>query len=278
MKRLCLALLLPLLLAACSTLSLGYNQLPRLAAWWIDGYLDLDSAQSAQLDAGLRQLHGWHRREELPRWRALLSEAERLWDGPVTAAKLDALQLEAAASVERTLAQAGPLATPLLASLRPAQWERLQRRLRERLDEWKERQLEDDAAEQRGERFTTNLSRWLGDLERPLRQQALREAAAWPSEPDRLAGEWAARQRLTLDGLRAWSRGEQAAGLRLLLAAGGRDDVPGGALAPAERARRDAVEASTVKLMNAASAAQRERARARWAAWRQDLEQLEKQR
>lgn len=263
-----LLLLLSLLLAGCSTLSLGYNQLPRLAAWWIDGYLDLDRDQDRQLDSALQALHAWHRREELPRWQALLAGADSLWDGGVSEAELLALEAEASASIERTLARAAPLAMPLLAGLRPAQWERLQSQLRERLDEWREQQLEEDAAHQRGKRFARSLSRWLGDLERPLRRAAHQQAEAWPMDAERLAGEWATRQRKTLDGLRAWAQGDAASGLQLLLAAGGRGPQ---ALGPTESARRQAVMSSLLQLLNAASPAQQAEARARWAAWREQL-------
>lgn len=266
-------LLATLLLAACSTLSLGYPQLPRLASWWIDSYLDLDRAQDAQLDAVLEQLYTWHRREELPRLQALLKRADALWaEGGATEAKLLQLEREAGESIERTLAQAAPLATPLLASLRPAQWERLQRKLAERLNEWREKQQEADAAERRGKRFADGLERWLGDVERPLRRQARHEASAWPSDPDALAREWAARQQLTLQGLQAWSRGEHAAGTRLLSVAGGRDPAQ---LGPAESARRRAVLASTLRLLQAASPAQQAEARAHWARWQSDLQKLQ---
>lgn len=265
-------LLAALLLAACSTLSLGYPQLPRLASWWIDGYLDLDRAQSAQLDRGLAQLYAWHRREELPRWQALLARADTLWaDGQVSEAELLELEREAGESVERTLAQAAPLATPLLASLRPAQWQRLQHKLAEKLEDWREQQHKDHAAERRAERFVDSLDRWLGDVERPLARQARQEAQAWPGDADALAREWAARQRMTLDGLHAWARGEHAAGLRLLAVAGGREHAQ---LGPAEAARRRAVLASLQRLLSSASAAQQSEARAHWARWRADLARL----
>jgi Family of unknown function (DUF6279) len=261
-----------LLLAACSTLSLGYPQLPRLASWWIDGYLDLDRAQDAQLDRALAQLYDWHRRDELPRLQALLTRADALWaEGGATEAKLLQLEREAGESVERTLAQAAPLATPLLASLRPEQWQRLQRKLAERLEEWREKAQEPDATERRGKRFADGLERWLGDVERPLRRQARREAEGWPADADVLAREWAARQRLTLEGLQAWARGEHAAGLRLLVVAGGRDHTQ---LGPAESARRRAVMASMLRLLNAASPSQQAEARAHWARWQRDFQRL----
>lgn len=260
-----------LLLAACSTLSFGYGQLPRLGAWWVDRYLDLDRAQHQQLDAALAELHAWHRREELPRWQALLARADTLWEGGVSEAELLQLEQEATASMERTLARAAPLAAPLLASLRPAQWQHLETKMRERLDEWRERQQEPDAAAERGKRFASSLERWLGDLQRPLRQQARELAAAWPSRTEALGNEWAARQQLGLQGLRAWSRGEHAAGQQLLLASAARDMAR---LGPAERERRQQVLHGLVQLLNAAPPAQRAEARKRWARWQEELRKL----
>lgn len=260
------------LLSACSTLSLGYPQLPRLAAWWIDGYLDLDREQSKQLDLALAELMAWHRRDELPHWQALLRDADKLWAGAVSEGKLLRLEQAASDSVERTLAQAAPLAAPLLASLRPEQWQRLQRKLADKLEDWRERQHTRAAADRRGERFADALERWLGDLERPLRRQAEQEAQAWPSDADALAVEWAARQQLTLKGLQAWARADHAAGTRLLMQAGGRDSAQ---LGPAEAARRRAVLASVLRLLAAASPQQQADSHAHWAGWRRDLAKLQ---
>ncbi len=272
-----LSLLALLLLGACSSLSLGYHQLPRLAGWWIDGYLDLDREQRRQLDAGLAQMMTWHRREELPRWQALLGEADALWHkGPPDEAALLRLERAAYASMERTLAQAAPLAAPLLASLRPAQWQRLERRQTERMNEWLEAQRklvrDGDLAEERGKRFAKQLERWLGRLETPLRRQAVDAVRDWPADTEASVKAWAARQQLTRQGLRAWAAGELEEGRRLLVQA----SVPlPERLSEFERARRAMVMSTVLDLLAAAPPAQQARARAKWQQWRQDLVALE---
>ena len=41
--------LLSLVLVGCSALRLAYNQAPSLSYWWIDGYADLNEAQTGQM-------------------------------------------------------------------------------------------------------------------------------------------------------------------------------------------------------------------------------------
>ncbi|MFO6421576.1 DUF6279 family lipoprotein [Hylemonella sp. W303a] len=258
-----------LLVAGCSTLQFGYGQLPRLAAWQMDSYFDLDRAQSRQLDAALAELHAWHRREELPRVRAVLVRADTLWGEPasgrdVTVEELNAIEREAIAALNRVLVRAEPLAQPLLASLRPAQWEHLRAKQRKRLDEWLE---EEGDPEERGDRFVDNLERWLGSLERPLRKMARAEAARWPvQDREALRQTWEARQQRVVDALRAVAQGQREQGLAVLSAS---------LSEPIDPALSMAMRASVLRVLNAATPAQRAQARERWAHWREDLRQLE---
>lgn len=262
-------LALAALVAACSTLQFGYGQLPRLAAWQLDSYLDLDRAQSRQLDVALAELHAWHRREELPRVRAVLARVDALWGEPasgrdVSAEELNAIERDAIAGLNRLLVRAEPLAQPLLASLRPAQWEHLRAKQRKRLDEWLEEEGDPD---ERADRFVDNLERWLGSLERPLRQMARAEAARWPvQERTALRQIWEARQERVVDGLRAVAQGQREQGLAVLAAS---------ASEPVDPALSTAMRASVLRVLNAATPAQRAQARERWAQWREDLRQLE---
>jgi len=257
------------LMAGCSTLQFGYGQLPRLAAWQLDGYLDLDGAQRRQLDAALAELHEWHRREELPRAREVLVRADALWREPangrgVTADELGTLERETTAALNRLLVRAEPLARPLLASLRPAQWDHLRAQQRERLDEWLEKEGD---PEERADRFISNLERWLGGLERPLVQLARAEAARWPvRDREALRAVWQARQQRIVDGLRALAAGQREQGLALLASLSAE---------PVDPALSEAVRASVLRVLNAATPAQRAQARERWARWHEDLRQLE---
>ncbi len=257
------------LVTGCSTLRFGYEQLPRLASWQVDGYLDLNRAQGRELDAALAELHAWHRREELPRVREVLARADALWGegvarGSVSADQLDAIEREAAVSLNRLLARAEPLARPLLAGLQPAQWKHLQTRQRERLDEWME---EEGDAEARGDRFVENLERWLGDLERPLRRLAREEAKRWPVQDRAVLREiLEARQQRIVEALRAVAAGRSEQGLTQLTAVNAE---------PVDPVLKEAMRVSVLRVLNATTPTQREQARARWVRWREDLQHLE---
>jgi len=262
-------LLLLALMAGCSSLSIGYGQAPRLLAWWVDDYLDLDRAQQAQADAALQQLHAWHRREELPHWQALLRQAQRDAQGGLDAAELRRLEERLDASLRRSLRQAAPLAQALLAGLAERQWQGLQRQLDEKLDEWREREADDPDGRQRARRYVRGLSNWLGDLTPAAEQEAHAQALGWPRSDAALWRERAARRALIVDGLRAWSRGEHEAGVELLMAASAR--VPQ-RLGPAEQAQRQRKLDSLSQVLALQPPAEPRR---RWAKWLSDLESLQ---
>ena len=263
-----LALTLAIGLVGCSSLTLAYNQLPTLAGFWIDGYLDLDRAQARQLKAQLQTWQAWHRREELPRLAALLRQAQAALDGGVTHEELTALERGARDSVERSLQHAGPLAAPLLASLRPAQWQHLQQRFDKKLAEWREKQSGEDGREERADKYVQLLERWLGDgLARTTRRNAHADAEAWRVDIPVLAQARIARQTQTITALQAWARQDYAAGNALLV----RNMQP----MPSEQAYQDQVVASVLKLLNGLSPAERQRVQAHWAEWIGEVQKLQ---
>jgi hypothetical protein len=269
LKRLAVLLSLAALLAiaGCSSLTLAYQQLPLAAGLWANSYFDLDGAQRERLKAQIQSWREWHRREELPRWLALLQQAHQALEGGVTRDELLALEGAARASAERCLQHAAPLAAPLLAGLRPEQWQHLQRKMDEKTAEWRERNADPDGAEERGKRFSNNLERWLGDQDRSTRREARAEAAAWRFDLTTMAQGRAARQARTLDALRAWSRHDHAAGTALLM----RNLQP----LPSEQAYREQVLASVLKVLNGLDAQQRQEVHRHWASWQSDLRTLQ---
>jgi hypothetical protein len=270
LKRLAtgLAVLLALALGGCSSLSLAYNQLPFLGGLWIDSYLDLDSAQQARMKDKLRAWQAWHRKEELPQWVALLRQAgAALDDGVMTADELLALERAGRASAERCLQHAAPLAAPVLADLRPEQWQHLQKKIDEKNAEWRENNTGRDGQIERGKKYASTLERWLGDLDRATRRQARADAEAWHFDLTALADSRTAREARTLAALRAWAHQDLASGTAQLMQ-----------LAqplPAEQAYRDEIMASVLKLINGLDARQREQVRKHWADWQAQLRGLQ---
>ncbi|MDR7269519.1 hypothetical protein J2X20_002148 [Pelomonas saccharophila] len=269
LKRLTTLLALTLLLSliGCSSLTLAYGQLPLLAGLWADNYLDLDSAQRRQLKTQLQAWQAWHRREELPQWIALIHQANSALDDGVTQEELLALERGARASVERCLQHAAPLAVPVLAGLRPEQWQHLQKKMDEKTEEWRDKHSGGRSPDERAKRYTNNLERWLGDLDRPVRKQAAADARSWHFDLPVMAQARAQRQANLVRALRAWSHQDLAAGTALLM-----QDSQTFA---AEQPYRDEVVASLLKLLNGLDADQRAAVRKHWADWTAELRSLQ---
>lgn len=270
LKRLAtlLALALTLGLIGCSSLTLAYNQMPLLGGLWMDSYLDLDSAQRGRLKDGLRAWQAWHRREELPQWQALLRQAgAALDDGVVTADELLALERGARASLERCLQQAAPLAAPVLADLQPEQWQHLQRKMDEKAADWLEEQSGRGGPAERAKRYTTQLERWLGDLDRSTRKQARADAEGWHFDLATMAQGRATRQARTLEGLHAWARHNLAGGTAAFM-----HNLQ---TLPAEQPYRAEVTASLLRLLNGLDARQHQQVRRHWADLSAELHRLQ---
>ncbi len=53
-------------LSACSAIKIGYNNLPELSYWWLDGYVDFDGAPTkGRAEINLRLVAGPDKRKAL---------------------------------------------------------------------------------------------------------------------------------------------------------------------------------------------------------------------
>lgn len=76
-------------LSACSLVTTGYNNGPRLLVFtWIDPHLDLSSAQERQVVADLGQVQNWHRQHQLPLYAQWLQQMQALAPNNVQAAQV----------------------------------------------------------------------------------------------------------------------------------------------------------------------------------------------
>jgi hypothetical protein len=98
-------------LSACSAIKLGYNTLPQVSAWWLDGYIDLSDEQEPRM------------REDLA---ALLQQAERMVAGEATADEICAMVPPIRERLLAVFEQAEPAAVTLALGLKPEQLAHLQ--------------------------------------------------------------------------------------------------------------------------------------------------------
>ena len=69
-------LILVLFLGACSSTQFAYNRADWFVRWQIEKLVDLSADQQARLETHVDQLHDWHRRQELPRYHALILQLQ----------------------------------------------------------------------------------------------------------------------------------------------------------------------------------------------------------
>jgi hypothetical protein len=132
------------LLAACSTLRIGYSQADTIAYWWLDRYLDFSAAQTPQVRQALTQWQTWHRTRQLPIDTGLLEQAAREAAADATPAQACRWWTTVQGRQETYLhALVEPLADTL-GSLDEGQLRHLQTRLDASNREWRDTYLRGD--------------------------------------------------------------------------------------------------------------------------------------
>jgi Family of unknown function (DUF6279) len=119
-----------LVLGACSSVRLAYNQAPNLVYWWLDGYVDFSSEQSPQARQDIDAFLAWHRSTELPAYARQLQQWQALARQDTTPAQVCS-QFEAVRAAVLRASERGlePL-TRLAQQLGPEQLAHLQRHQR----------------------------------------------------------------------------------------------------------------------------------------------------
>lgn len=168
------------LLAACSSIQLGYNNADTLLLYSLDGYFDLDDAQEELARARTRALLDWHRATQLRGYAELIEGAQAKLAGPVSAADVLAFQNDLYARLAVLGERAAPDLAALALTLAPAQLERFTGKLaqdtskaRRELVRFAGRESLDD----RVKRYAERAESWFGRLDARQRE-LIRDALA----------------------------------------------------------------------------------------------------
>ena len=158
----CLALTLlgALTLGGCSAVKFGYEQLPSLAYWWLDGQLDLSSEQTPKVRETLAQLHRWHRQQELQPYADLLARAASLAEGPVSAEQACQLTQDLQQRLDLFMRQALQDAVPIILSLDARQIRHLAQHFTQKNVQWDEQWLQGSEAARLQRRLDKLLDRY----------------------------------------------------------------------------------------------------------------------
>lgn len=193
------------LLSACSAVKLAYNNLPELGYWWVDGYADLNDAQSVQLRGDLARLHEWHRANELPRVADLLQQIQRDTPADTTAQDVCRFFDQVRDRLDAARAQAEPGAVTLAMSLTPGQIRHVEAKFDKGNAEWRREWLALDRVKRLDKRLASAIERaeqFYGTLDE--RQRAVLRAGLARStwDPQRSFTERQRRQQDLLQTLR----------------------------------------------------------------------------
>ena len=268
------------LLQGCSAIKLGYNQADDLAYWWLDGYADFSAAQSQRLRAGLREVHQWHRTQELPLLAAWLQQAQSLAAEPVSAEQICQLADAGQLRLNALTARAMPALTAVARDLSGEQLAHLERQWAEKNAAWQDDWLKRSPAERdqkRLDNFIDRFESFYGSLT-PAQVQLLRQQvqqSAWTAPwgwQDRLY-----KQQQLLDLLRAFqtqtpspSRAQEDLWRWVM---GWASTTEGFGFETRQRLKQEAC-ANTAQLHNSTSPAQRLKAAQRLRAYASDFKDL----
>jgi hypothetical protein len=155
------------LLGACSVVKVAYSNLDVYLRWKADAYFSLERDQSALLDERLDAVTSWHRREELPRYAALLVDARDRVGAGLSEADLDWFIDSARARYGALARRCAADAAELLGMLSAGQIARFEARLKRDNDRFAEEYVAPPLEVQRQRRYETTLDAiqdWTGTL------------------------------------------------------------------------------------------------------------------
>jgi len=166
---------------------LAYNQLPQVAYWWLDGYVDFTDAQTVQVRADIAHLHQWHRKAELPRLADALEQSAQSMAADITPEQACVWMGFLRNRMQAVMEQAEPAVVALVASLSPAQIQHLQAKYQRNNDSYRKDWLERSPAEQKTKLADRTLSEVeaiygrLDDTSRALLRQLVADSVYSPA-------------------------------------------------------------------------------------------------
>jgi hypothetical protein len=269
-----------MLVSGCSALRIGYSQAPDLVYWWLDGYIDFNSAQTPRVRAALTQWFAWHRRTQLPDYAALLVRTQSEVLADTSAARVCEWQVDLVKRANTAFDHAVPAAADILLTITPQQITHLERRYAKNNEEFRDDYLQPDLrkrAELTLKRTVERAEMLYGRLDDAQRARMAQALTRSPFDPE----AWFAERR---------QRQQEALQLLRTIVAGGatREQVQTGLRTYADHLQRspqDAYRRYSERLMefncgfaatlhNGTSAAQRRAAAKTLAGWEGDLRAL----
>ncbi len=172
-------------LAACSSIQLGYNHADTLLLYALDDYLDLDDGQEALARARVRALLDWHRATQLRGYAEWIEAVQGKVSAPISASDVLALQDDLYARLAALGERAAPDLAALALTLTPAQLDRFATKLANDTSKARRELVRfagRESLDERVKRYTERAEAWLGRLHAPQRELIRSALAVQPSQ------------------------------------------------------------------------------------------------
>jgi len=197
-----------LLVGGCSLVKIGYGQASPFAFRWLDGYVDFDDAQSLRVKAALDDWFAWHRRTQLGDYADLLAKAQVEVVGEVTPERMCTWAGDVRTRVETALERTLPALVDVLPTLAPTQLGNIEKRYRERNEEYRDEFVQKDPVKRRREAVKREIERseqFYGRLSDAQREFVTQAVSASPFDAELSYAERLRRQQDALAMLKRLS-------------------------------------------------------------------------
>jgi len=173
------AIVILVLLGACSSLRLAYNNGDTLLFWWLDAYVDLDSAQKPPVKSDIGEFLRWHRKTQLQDYAQVLQRAQQQLQANPSLADLQADYKDIRVRTQAMLLKAAPDIAELALSLKPEQLEQMEQKFDKNNKDFRKKNMKGGRDEQLKFRYKKSMEQfelWFGDFSRE-QEAAIRKAS-----------------------------------------------------------------------------------------------------
>lgn len=163
----CIVLAFAILLAACSSLRLAYNNADTLLYWWLDGYVDFEADQKAEVKQDINDFFRWHRKTQLQDYVQLLQRAQRQLRGNPAPADLMADYADIRDRTEALLLRAAPDMADLALTLKPEQLATMEKKFAKNIAKFRKENMKGDIQDQNKFRYKKSMEQfelWFGSF------------------------------------------------------------------------------------------------------------------
>ncbi|CAN7646244.1 DUF6279 family lipoprotein [Pseudoduganella sp. LjRoot289] len=167
------------LLGACSSLRLAYNNGDTLLFWWLDAYVDLDSAQKPGVKSDIGDFFRWHRKTQLQDYAQVLRHAQQQLQANPTLADLQADYKDIRARTEAAMLKGAPDIAELALALKPEQLAQMEKKFAKNNSEFRKKNMKGGRDEQLKFRYKKSMDQfelWFGNFSRE-QEEIIRKAS-----------------------------------------------------------------------------------------------------